>query len=227
MTEILSNPIFGITISLFFYTASTALKNRFKSHLINPLFITVILIVLTLKIFDIPLEAYEAGGNVITMFLAPATAALAYSIFQQIKILKTYAIPIIVGCTAGSLASMGSIYACCRFFRLDEVLTASLLPKSVTMPIAIEISRQLGGIPSITVVMVAMTGIMGGFMSHFMVRFFRVADPVAAGIAIGSSSHGVGTARALEIGEIEGATSGIAMGVCGLVTTVIAILLTI
>lgn len=225
MSEIFSNPIFGIAISLFFYVISSALHNRFKSILLNPMLVTVIMVVLTLKIFDIPFEAYQKGGAFITMFLAPATAALAYSIYQQIKILKTYAIPILIGCTAGSLASIASIYACAKFFGLDDALTASMLPKSVTLAISLELSKEMGGLPPVTTLMVSVTGLLGGLLAPTLVRIFHVSDPVAAGIAIGSSSHGVGTARALEMGKIEGATSGIAMGVCGLVTTIAVMLL--
>ena len=221
MADLLFDPLFGIAISIGFFSIGMMLKNRLKTNLMNPLLFTIVVIILILLIFDIPFETYDQGGKMINLFLGPATAALAYSIYLRIKLLKIYSIPIIIGCTAGSLASMGSVYAFCRLFNLDGVLTATLIPKSVTAPIAIEISTQLGGIPSVTVAIVIITGIIGAILAPYLIRFLGISDPVAAGIAIGCSSHGIGTAKAIEIGDIEGAMSGIAIGVSGLITAVL------
>ena len=129
---------------------------------------------------------------------------------------------ILAGCVAGSLTSMGSVFLLCRLFGLDRELTVSLLPKSVTTPIATAISEGQGGIVSITVAAVIYTGILGNLCAPALVRLLRVKDPVAAGLGIGACSHAMGTARALELGETEGAMSGLAIGVCGIITVLIS-----
>ena len=175
-------------------------------------------------IFHIPLEEFNKGGDFIAFFLIPATAALALSIYRQVWLLKRNFLPIIIGSAVGSLVSMGSVYGLCRLFRLDEVLTYSLIPKSVTTPIAMDVSLQLGGEPSITVAAVVVTGITGAILAPAFIRLFRVNNPIAAGVAIGTCSHALGTAKALEIGEVEGAMSGIAIGVSGILTVLFAML---
>ena len=132
--------------------------------------------------------------------------------------------PILIGCAAGSATSMGSVYLLCRLFGLEESLTVSLLPKSVTTPIAVSIAEPAGGMVPITVVAVIFTGILGGIFAPLLIRLFRVADPVAAGLAIGASSHAVGTSKAIELGEIEGAMSGLAIGICGIITVLFSML---
>ena len=123
----------------------------------------------------------------------------------------------------GSLASMASVYAMCRIFKLDESLTVSLLPKSVTTPIAVSIAQPHGGIVPVTVMAVIFTGILGSVLAPVFIRVFKVSDPVAAGVAIGTSSHAVGTAKAIELGEVEGAMSGLAFGICGIITVLFSI----
>ena len=157
--------------------------------------------------------------------MAPATASLAVSIYRQLPLLKKNLLPVLAGCGTGSLASMGSVWLLCRLFRLDEALTASLLPKSVTTPIAIEIASQYGGIPSITVAIVVLTGILGAAAAPALIRLFRIRNPVEAGLAIGTCSHAVGTSKALELGEAEGAMSSIAIGVSGLLTVLFAMII--
>ena len=134
-------------------------------------------------------------------------------------------LPILVGCVVGSASSMGSILLLCRLFGLDAAMTASLLPKSVTTPIAISVSQAHGGIGPITVVAVLITGIFGSIAAPLLIKLFRVKDPMTAGLAIGASSHAVGTSKALELGETEGAMSGLAIGVCGLITVVLSLFL--
>ena len=158
------------------------------------------------------------------MFLAPATACLAAAIYTRINILKKYWLPILVGCAAGSAASMGSVYGMCRLFGLDDSLTVSLIPKSVTTPIAVSIAEPAGGVVPVTVVAVIGTGILGSILAPYLIRIFRISDPVAAGLAIGASSHAVGTSKAIEIGEVEGAMSGLAMGICGIITVLFSML---
>ena len=218
MRELCSSPYFGIALSVLAFGIGVKLNEKLKTPVCNPLVIAIVLIVGVLLIFKIPYEDYNAGGKIINMFLAVA-------IYTKIQILKQYWLPILVGCTAGSLASMGSVYGLCRLFGLDKSLTVSLLPKSVTTPIAVSISEPAGGVVPITVAAVIGTGILGGIFAPLLIKLFKVSDPVAAGLAIGASSHAVGTSKAIEIGEVEGAMSGLAIGICGIVTVIVSIFL--
>ena len=218
MSEIFASPYFGVALSIVTFGIGVKLHQKLKMQVCNPLIIAIVLTSAVLLIFGIPYDAYNVGGEVINMFLAPATACLAVAVYSKIDILKAYWLPVLVGCAAGSAASMGSVYGLCRMFGLDESLTVSLVPKSVTTPIAVSISSPAGGVLPVTVVAVIFTGILGGIFAPLLIRIFKVSDPVAAGLAIGASSHAVGTSRAIELGEIEGAMSGLAIGVCGIIT---------
>ncbi len=223
--EVFASPYFGIALSVFAFFIGVRLQKRLKSVLCNPLLIAILLISALLLIFDIPYESYNEGGAIINMFLAPATACLAVSIYTKLQILKENWLPIVVGCTVGSLTSMGSVWLLCRLFGLDEAMTASLIPKSITTPIAVEICQSQGGIVPVTVIAVIFTGILGSILAPFLIRLFRVKDSVTAGLAIGACSHAVGTSRALELGETEGAMSGLAIGVCGIITVLVSMIL--
>ena len=168
ITAILSSKLFGIDLSLLAFYIGVLLNQKLKSPLLNPLLIAIILVILTLTVFQIPLEYYENGGEVINMFLPPATTVLAYSIYHQRKLLKRYFLPIIVGCVVGAGTSLACILLMCRAFGLTETLTSSMLPKSVTTPIAIEISGQLGGIESVTVAAVSSPGFWARFFLPFL-----------------------------------------------------------
>ena len=221
----LASPYFGIALSVAAFGVGVKLNRKLKTPICNPLIIAIVLIVAVLLIFRIPYESYNVGGEIINMFLAPATACLAVAIYTKIDILKQYWLPIVIGCAAGSAASMGSVYLLCRLFGLDESMTASLLPKSVTTPIAVSIAEPAGGVVPITVVAVIFTGILGGIFAPLLIKIFRISDPIAAGLAIGASSHAVGTSKAIELGEVEGAMSGLAIGICGLITVLFSMLL--
>lgn len=224
MNELWASPFFGISLSILAFWIGVKLQARLKSVLCNPLLIAILLIAVLLSVFKIPYESYNAGGAIINMFLAPATACLAVSIYSKIQILKEYWLPIVIGCTAGSVTSMGSVYLLCRLFRLDEAMTASLIPKSITTPIAVEVSGAHGGIVPVTVIAVIFTGILGSIFAPLLIRLFRVNDPVAAGLAIGACSHAVGTSRAVQLGETQGAMSGLAIGVCGIITVIVSMI---
>ena len=225
MTQILESPLFGIVLSIFAYELGVWIHKKTGWAAANPLLIAILLVVAFLSAFHIPLEAYQTGGDFISLFLAPATASLAISIYNQFSLLKKNLLPVLAGCAAGAVTSLGSVYLLCKLFRLDEQLTAPLLPKSVTTPIAIEIAAQNGGLVPVTVAMVVLTGILGAVAVPALLKLFRVKNPVEAGLAIGASSHAVGTSRALELGEAEGAMSSIAIGVSGLLTVLFSMLI--
>ncbi len=225
MAEWTNSPFFGVALSVAAFWIGVKLQKKTGLVLCNPLLVAVTLVVGVLLVLGIPYEHYNQGGSLINLFLAPATACLAVAIYSKVRLLKENWLPILVGCAVGSAVSMGSVLGLCRLFRLDEVMAVSLLPKSVTTPIAVSVSQAHGGIPSITVVAVLLTGIMGSILAPLLIRLFRVKDPVVAGLSIGACSHAIGTSKALELGETEGAMSGLAIGVCGLVTVIFSLVL--
>ncbi len=226
MKEIITtNPFFGISISIIAYAIGTFLNKKTKLAIVNPLLISYILIISTLLIFDIPLSAYNEGGNIINMFLSPATAVLSLTIYRQWDIVKKNIAAILTGTIVGSLTSILVIMFLCKLFGLDNTVTSSLLPKSITTPMAIAVSETLGGIPSLTVLAVIITGILGNILAPILIKLFRIKDPVVQGVAIGTASHAVGTSKAIEIGEVQGALSGVALTFSGLITVVISLLL--
>jgi predicted murein hydrolase (TIGR00659 family) len=218
LSELLYSPYFGVIATIFAYQAGVSIQKKVKHPLANPILIAVLLICTLLVIMDIPLEAYQEGGNLIYLFLAPATAALAVPIYKNWQILRLNWKPIIAGTMAGSFSSIVIVFALCKLFKLEESLALSLLSKSVTTPIAVGITEQLGGIVPIAIAAVIFSGITGNIMAPFLVKVFRVEDPVAQGIGIGTASHAIGTTRAITMGELQGAMSGLAIGLSGLWT---------
>lgn len=225
ITAVLTNGMFGIMLSVLAFQVGVWVNQKWKLPFLNPLLIGIVLTILILKLCRIPIASYQVGGDIISMFLAPATTVLAYSIYQQIQVLKKYFIPVLAGCLMGSLTSMFSAWGLCKLFGLGDTLTASMIPKSVTTPIAMEVSQKLGGLPAITVAAVLVTGVLGAALSPVFVKIFRIKSSVAAGVAIGTCSHAAGTSKAIEMGEIQGAMGGIAIGVSGLITVIIALFL--
>ncbi len=225
INDIFSNPLFGILITLFTFQAGTVLYKRLNYSFLNPLVVSTFLIIGFLLIFNISFEEYNSGGSFISFFLGPATVILAVPLYRKISLLHENAIAIITGITVGSATGIASIILMAKIFGLDELVSTSLVPKSVTTPIGIELSTQLGGLPAITIAGIVVTGIVGAVMGPNICKFFKIEDKVAVGIAIGTSSHALGTTKAVEIGETEGAMSSLAIGIAGLVTVILAPLL--
>ena len=223
MSALLESPFFGIALTVLAYWLGVQAQKRTGLVICNNMIVSVALLIAVLTLFHIPYEAYYEGGSVINMFLGPATACMAVTIYAKKDLLKRNWLPVLVGCLTGVAVSVGSILVMSRLFGLDAAMTASLLPKSVTTPIATAVSEGHGGIVSITVAAVIVTGILGNLTAPFLVKLFRVKDPVAVGLGIGACSHAMGTAKALEMGETEGAMSGLAIGMCGIITAVAAL----
>ena len=223
--ELCASPMFGIALSILTFWIGVKIQKKTKLVICNPLIISIVLCIGVLLIFKIPYESYNEGGSIINMFLGPATACLAVSIYTKLELLKKNWLPILVGCAAGSLTSMVSVFLLCKLMGVDESMTMSLIPKSVTTPIAVSISGAHGGIVPVTVVAVIFTGILGSMLAPTLIRIFRVKDSVTAGLAIGACSHAVGTSKAIEIGETEGAMSGLAIGICGILTVLFSLFL--
>ncbi len=223
MSALLETPYFGIVLTILAYWTGVKLQKKTGLVLCNYMLVAVALLVAVLTVFHIPYEAYYQGGSIIDMFLGPATACMAVTIYSKWDLLRKNWLPVLAGCLAGVVTSMGSILVMCRLFGLDKAMTVSLLPKSVTTPIATVISEGHGGIVSVTVAAVMVTGILGNLVAPFLVKLFRIHDPLAVGLGIGACSHAVGTAKALEMGETEGAMGGLAIGLCGIITAILAL----
>ena len=222
---ILNSPFFGLTLTAAAWCVGCWLQKKTGLLLCNPLLIAVALIIAVLALFRIPYARYAAGGGFIKLMLGPVTAVLALNIYNQRAILKQHFLPVLVGCLAGSLTSVGSILLLCRVFRVEEALTASLLPKSVTTAIAMGIAESHGGVAGIAAAAVMVAGITGAVFAPLFARLFRITEPVAEGLAIGACSHALGTTRAMEIGPVQGAMSSIAICVCGILTSILALFL--
>lgn len=223
MAELTSSPFFGIALTALCYVLGVKIQKKTGLVVCNSLVLAALMVIAVLTVFHIPYENYNAGGSLINLFLSPATVCIAMSIYAQRETLKRNLLPVLVGCTAGAVASVGSVWALCRLFGLDEALTVSLLPKSVTTPIATAIAEGHGGMVPITVAAVIFTGILGNLCAPLLIRLMKAKGPMEKGLAIGACSHALGTAKALELGEAEGAMSGIAIGLCGIVTTILAL----
>ncbi|MBE6048982.1 MAG: LrgB family protein [Clostridium sp.] len=221
--DILSNNIlFGIVLSLIAFEVGLYIYKKSKIPFFNPLLIAITLVIGFLLIFNIDFNLYYAVAKFINMFLGPATVILAVPLYKQIELLKRHAASILIGILLGSIIGIFSVIGLSYILGLDSQLIKSLLPKSVTTPIGIELSSQLEGIIPITVLAIIISGITGAVIGPSICRLFKITDSVAIGVAIGTASHAVGTSKALEIGETEGAMSGLSIGIAGLMTVFIA-----
>ena len=215
---LVDSAFFGAVLSLAAYEAGILIKKRFRLALFNPLLIATIAVIAVLAILKVEYRHYNESAKYISYLLTPATVCLAVPLYQQIELLKKNLKAVIGGITAGVLASLLSIFLLARLFSLSHEQYVTLLPKSITTAIGMGISEELGGIQSITVAVIIITGIFGNVTAEFICRFFRIHNPVARGLAIGTASHAIGTAKAMEMGEIEGAMSSLAIAVAGLLT---------
>lgn len=222
MSDILSASLFfGLVISTVTYLFGIWVKNKTKLALFNPLLISVALIILFLVVFKIDYEEYNKGASYISYFLTPATVCLAIPLYKQLKLLKQHLIAVIGGIASGVAASALSIFALSLLFRLEHVHYVTLLPKSITTAIGMGVSEEAGGIVTLTVVSIIITGILGNIIAETLFKAARITHPIAKGLALGTSAHAIGTAKALEIGEIEGAMSSLAIAVAGLMTVLV------
>ena len=218
----LSSPLFGSVLTVAAFAVGLLVQRKTKFVLANPMLIAVLLVIGVLVLCKIPLEQYEAGGAVIQLFLAPATAVLAVSIYNQLAILKRYFVPVLAGCLVGSITSVVSVTALSRALGLDAEVAEALFAKSCTTAIALGITESRGGLVPVTVVALMITGISGAMFAPLLCKLFRIKNPVAQGLGIGACSHAIGTTRALEMGETQGALSGIAIGLAGLMTVILS-----
>ena len=223
MMDVINNSVyFGVAISLISYIIGLMIKKKFRYSILNPLLVSIIIVIVILTTFNIEYDAYNNGAKYISFLLAPATVCLAIPLYQQLDSLKKNFRAIMISILTGTLSSLVGILVLSVFFKFTHEIYASLLPKSITTAIGIGVSEEIGGIPTITVVAISLTGITGNVIGENVCRLFRIKNPISVGLAIGTASHAVGTAKALELGETEGAMSSLSIAVAGLITVVLA-----
>lgn len=224
MSDFLTQSVFfGSFISLFFYVIGLWCKSKWQHPLANPLLIAIILTVSFLLIFDIDYDTYYAGAKYISYFLTPATVCLAIPLYEQFELLKKNAAAILAGIIAGVLTSAVLVLAFAVIFNFSHAEYVTFLPKSITTAIGMGVSERLGGYVSITVAVIIITGVFGNMFAEHICKLFHITEPIAVGVGIGSASHAIGTTRAMELGELQGAISGLAIAVAGILTVFVSV----
>lgn len=213
---------FGVAVSIVTYELGTFLKKKLKITIFNPLLVSIIAVIIFLLAFDIPYDSYYAGAKYLSYLLTPATVCLAIPLYEQVELLKKHSKAIIAGLVSGVLTSAVSVLLLAFLFGFDHREYVTLLPKSITTAIGMGISEELGGYVTITVAVIIVTGVIGNILAETICHLFKIEEPVAKGIAIGSSAHVLGTVKAMELGEVEGAMSSLSIAVAGLLTVVAA-----
>lgn len=212
------SPLVSILISLVAYQIGVFIYRKTKVTLLNPLLLGIIFVIFILVTFNIPLNEYNKGTEIITFFLAPATVVLAVPLYNQIETLKKNIVPILFGIIVGSTSAILSVIFLSKLVNLEKNVLISILPKSITTAIGIEITKALNADTALTIVAIVSTGIVGAAIGPTICKWSKIDNSIAKGVAIGTASHAVGTSKAIEIGEVEGAMSGLAIGVAGIVT---------
>lgn len=218
---LLNSTYFGIVLSLLCYWIALKISAKVKSTLCNPLLVASAMIIAVLLVLKVDYSTFDKGASYLTYFLNPATVCLAVPLYRQFQVLKSNMKAILLGIAAGCIACMITIVGLSMAFSFTPQLTASVLPKSITTAIAIGLSEEIGGISAITVACVVITGIFGACTASTFFKLFKIEEPVAQGLATGASAHAIGTSRALELGEIQGAMSSLAIVVTGIMTVIL------
>ena len=188
--------------------------------MLNPLLVAIILVIAFLKATGISYTDYTTGASYISYFLTPSTVCLAIPLYKQLELLKKNLTAVAAAITAGVIGSVVSVYVMSMIFRLEHVHYVSLLPKSITTAIGMGVSEEAGGIVTMTIVSIILTGILGNIVADGWFKLVGIKEPIAKGLALGTSAHAIGTAKALELGEVEGAMSSLSIAVAGLMTVV-------
>ena len=212
----------GVTLSLLSYFIGSVLKKKFKLGIFNPLLISIIITIIVLAVSGVDYNVYNQGARYLSWFLTPATVCLAIPLYEQWSLLKKNYKAVVVGIASGVLTSLTTVLVLSKIMNLSHAEYVTLLPKSITTAIGMGVSEELGGYVTITVAVIIITGIFGYITADAVLKLFHIEEPIAKGIAIGSASHAVGTAKAMELGEIEGAMSSLSIAVSGILTVVAA-----
>lgn len=213
--------LFPLALTFGAYQIGLWCQKKWKSPLLNPILIAVLLVIGVLLATGISVESYQSGTAGISWLLTPATVCLAVPLYNQVKVLKKSIPAILAGITAGTLTSLVFIIIMCRMFRLEDAVTVSLLPKSITTAMGMVLAEQNGGIGPLAAAAIIVTGILGSLFGSVLCKLLQITDPVAQGVAFGTASHVVGTSRANELGAVQGAVSSLSLAVAGIMTAVL------
>ena len=221
MSELFENSVFfGVLISLLSYGLGTWLKKKFRIVLFNPLLISILLTIAFLCIFHIDYAKYNDGAHYLSYLLTPATICLAVPLYEQFELLKKNYKAIFLGILSGVITSLCTVLLLAFLFGFDHSSYVTFLPKSITTAIGMGVSEELGGYVSITVAVIIITGVLGNIIAETVCKLFRIKEPIAKGIALGTASHAIGTAKAMELGQVEGAMSSLSIVISGILTVV-------
>ena len=221
MYNVIETPIFGILLTVIFFNIGVFVQKKTKKPIFNPLLIAIAGIILFLSITKIPYEKYKLGADSINFLLGPVTVSLAIPLYRQFDLLKRYLLEIVVGILCGVIVSLASVLIIGGLTHANIEVLNSLIPKSITTPMGLALTKTLNGIDSITVVSIILTGILGAIISPLVFKIGKIDNSIARGIALGTSSHALGTTKAMEMGEVEGAMSSLSIGIAGIITVVI------
>ena len=221
MNSLAHSEVFALTLVIGTYLAALALYKKTRISLLNPLLTSIFVIILVLKTMGIEYESFQKGSHLIHFMLGPSVVALGFVLYDQIQYLKGTVISILTSVFVGAIIGIVSVIVIGDLMGADQALIASLQPKSVTTPIAMGIAEKAGGIPSLTAVIVVAVGIFGSIVGPFVMKVLGIESRIAKGLALGASSHGLGTSVAIQIGAIEGALSGLAIGLMGIMTAIL------
>ena len=223
MNEFFQNSIFaGVSLSLIAYLLGAMLKKKLKLGIFNPLLISIVISILVLLVGKIDYDTYNEGAKYLSWLLTPATVCLAIPLYEQWELLKHNYKAVLLGLLAGTVTSLTTVFVLAKIFGFSHEEYVTLLPKSITTAIGMGVSEELGGYVTITVAVIIITGVLGNMFGEGICRLCRITEPISKGLAFGAASHAIGTAKAIEIGEVEGAMSGLAIAVSGIMTVVLA-----
>lgn len=221
MHSLVHSEIFDLALVVGTYIAATILYKKTHLSVLHPLLTSIFVIIVILEVLDIEYESFQQGSHLIHFMLGPSVVALGYVLFEQMKYLKGNVVSILTSVFVGAIVGIISVIAIGKLMGADQSLIATLQPKSVTTPIAMGISEKNGGIPSLTAVIVVAVGIFGSIVGPAVMKVLGIESRIAKGLALGASSHGVGTAAAIQLGAVEGALSGLAIGLMGIMTAIL------
>lgn len=223
LAQLLEMPMLWLTLTIGLYLLSGKLQKRWPNNpLFVPLVFAIVVLILILLLTGVPLETYQEGGHYLSLFITPATVSLAVKLEKNFDYLKQNYQAILIGIFSGVIFHTALIYLFAFVFNFGPEMVGTLIPKSITTAIAMGISESLGGIVPMTVAIVIFTGVIGAVIGEHVYRIFNINDPVAQGVAMGSSAHGMGTTIAIQMGEVQGAMSGLTIVVTGLIVVALA-----
>ncbi|MDO4489151.1 MAG: LrgB family protein [Eubacteriales bacterium] len=222
MSEMINSSVyFGTVLTLLAFSLGKYIRKKANTEICNPILIAVIVIIAFLLVTKTDYKVYKEGSKLISMMLTPTTICLAIPLYEQFEVLKKNAVAVLLGIFSGVIASIGSVTLLSMLFGLSHAEWVTVLPKSVTSAIGMDLAAELGGNAAIAVAVIILTGITGNMLAKGFLRLIKVTEPVAVGTALGTASHAIGTSKACEIGDVEGAMSSLSIVTAGIITVII------